>query len=158
MNHHRYAKTNSESVQTIVTKRHQIEYAVTAWTDGACEPNPGVGGWGFTFEHDGAPYEKFGGELETTNNRMELMAVIEAVEHAPKNRALIICTDSQLILLCAVGRWKRKTNVDLWRRLDSACSHRTVVYEWWRGHAGTEGNERADELAAMGRASVLMLG
>ena len=95
MNHHRFRKSNTDSVQTIVTKRHQIEAAVIAWTDGACEPNPGVGGWGFTFDLDGEPFERFAGELETTNNRMELVAVIESVEHAPRDRPLIVCTDSQ---------------------------------------------------------------
>lgn len=155
MNHHRLKKCNTDSVQTIVTKRHQVGNAVIAWTDGACEPNPGIGGWGFMLDLGGQTFERFAGEVETTNNRMELVAVIEAVENAPRTRPLIVCTDSQLTLLCAVGRWKRKANGDLWQRLDRACAGRVVVYEWWRGHCGTVGNERADELAAMGRAAVL---
>lgn len=144
------SKTNREDVQTIVTRRHDTDGFAIAWTDGACEPNPGPGGWGYLLEVDGETVaEKFGGEPETTNNRMELLAIIQAIADGPEN--IIIRTDSQLCLLCAIGRWKRKTNLDLWQALDAVCRPRTVVFEWWRGHCGTPGNERADELAGMGR-------
>jgi ribonuclease HI len=152
MNLYRPDYGNRESVQTIVTRRHQIEKASVAWTDGACEPNPGAGGWGVLIEGE-EPIEAFGGEPDTTNNRMELRAIIEAVQHSKRLKPLIVCTDSQLCLLCAVGRWKRKTNHDLWLALDRAVYGlgALVAFEWWRGHCGTPGNERADELAAMGR-------
>jgi ribonuclease HI len=154
MNLHSPRHVTKEHVQTIVTRRHNIENAQVAWTDGACEPNPGRGGWGLLIEGD-KPIEQFGGEIETTNNRMELRAIIEAVRYSKRLKPLIVRTDSQLCLLCAVGRWKRKTNLDLWQSLDGAVAGlgAMVVYEWWRGHCGTPGNERADELAAMGRES-----
>lgn len=152
MNTYSKTKSSRESVQTIVTKRHEIPYALIAWTDGACNPNPGPGGWGFRIEELGGfcIAEGYGGEPETTNNRMELLAIIEAIKATDKNRPLIVCTDSQLTMLCAIGRWKRKTNSDLWRELELACEGRFVVFEWWRGHCGTEGNERADWLANQG--------
>lgn len=155
MNIYNPSKSNKENVQTIVTRRHQIEGAVIAWTDGACEPNPGIGGWAYSLEKNGTTIEEdYGGESSTTNNRMELLAIINAVWF-PVDAPLIVRTDSQLCVLCATGRWKRKTNLDLWDDLKSACAGRMVVFEWWRGHCGTPGNERADELAAMGRAMAL---
>lgn len=157
MNSYLPSKSNREDVQTIVTRRHEIKGAVIAWTDGACEPNPGIGGWAYSLEQDGETVaEDYGGETQTTNNRMELLAIINAVcfkTAAP----MIVRSDSQLCVLCAVGRWKRKTNLDLWSELQSACAGRVVVFEWWRGHCGTPGNERADELAAIGRATALPL-
>lgn len=155
MNRYSPSKSNKEPVQTIVTRRHEIKGAVIAWTDGACEPNPGIGGWAYSLEQNGSVIdEDYGGEVETTNNRMELLAIINAAWF-PTAAPLIVRTDSQLCVLCAVGRWKRKTNLDLWVELHRACEGRHVVFEWWRGHCGTPGNERADELAAIGRASVL---
>ena len=141
-----------ESVQTIVTKRHEIKSGTTvAWTDGACEPNPdGDGGWGVVLECDGQMVEEiWGGEGNTTNNRMEMMAVIEAIRGTVGD--VLIRTDSQLVLLCAIGRWKRKANLDLWAIYDSVSAGRNIMFEWWRGHIGTPGNERADELAGIGR-------
>lgn len=133
--------------------RANLPGAWVAWTDGACEPNPGWGGWGVSIvSPDGAaPIEDCGGERETTNNRMELLAIIEALRRSPRDAPVVVCTDSQLCLLCAVGRWKRKTNLDLWAALRDECEGRVVVFEWHRGHVGTIGNERADELASMGR-------
>lgn len=140
------------SVQTFVTKRHVVEPGLTiAWTDGACEPNPnGFGGWGVVIESDGVTVAELrGGEGMTTNNRMEMMAVIEAISRTTSD--ILIRTDSQLVLLCATGRWKRKANLDLWALYDNVSTGRNVMFEWWRGHIGTDGNERADELAGMGR-------
>jgi ribonuclease HI len=142
--------------QTFVTRRHDIEGAAIAWTDGSCFPNPGPGGWGVFIEVEGgSSIECFGGEADTTNNRMEMLAIVKAVEVAPRDVPLIVRTDSQLCVLCAVGRWKRKTNVDLWVKLADLCDGRTVIFEWWRGHCGTPGNERADALAGMGRSAVI---
>jgi ribonuclease HI len=151
MNLYSPSKSSTEPVQTIVTRRHPEAGCLIAWTDGACEPNPGAGGWGYRLEIDGAMFfEDYGGELETTNNRMELSAIVEAVAYHD-TRPIIVRSDSQLCVLCAVGRWKRKTNLDLWRALDARCNRREVFFEWWRGHCGTPGNERADELAQIGR-------
>lgn len=155
-NRYSSGKTNKENAQTIVTRRHPTAGYAVAWTDGACDPNPGPGGWGYRLEVEGAvAVEKYGGELETTNNRMELQAIIEAIADGPEN--IIVRTDSQLCLLCAIGRWKRKTNIDLWVALDGVCRPRSVLFEWWRGHCGTPGNERADELAEIGRSTTLSI-
>lgn len=147
-----------EGVQTIVTRRHRISGAAVVWTDGACEPNPGgPGGWGYRIEHDGGVIEGHGGEQSTTNNRMEMLAIIRGIEAArPLGLPLIVRTDSQLCVLCATGRWGKKANRDLWDEMAAVVGSRVVVFEWWRGHCGTPGNERADELAAIGRDSVLM--
>lgn len=145
---------NTDSVQKLVSKRHNDLGVQVAWTDGACEPNPGPGGWGVLLERDGQIIaEHCGGERETTNNRMEMMAVIEAIKRT--TGTLIVRTDSQLVLLCAVGRWKRKTNLDLWREYDSAAAGRDIKFEWWRGHSGTPGNEQADRLADKGMRDAL---
>lgn len=153
MNTYSKTKSSRENVQTIVTRRHEIPYALIAWTDGACHPNPGPGGWGYRIEELGGALiaEDCGGSQETTNNRMELQAIIQAIKATKEQkRPLIVCTDSQLTMLCAIGRWKRKTNHDLWDELEAACSGRFIVFEWWRGHCGTPGNERADWLANQG--------
>ena len=145
---------NKNSVQTIVTRRHanHIGPHQVAWTDGSCNPNPGPGGWGVHFEGCALP-DAWGGHLSTTNNQMELQAIIEAVGMATRGGSLIVRTDSQLCLLCAVGRWKRKLNLHLWGELDAAVQRfgGLLVLEWWRGHCGTPGNERADKLAGIGR-------
>jgi ribonuclease HI len=142
------------SVQQLVTRRYETEGVVVAWTDGACEPNPGAGGWGVLVEKDGAKLaEHMGGERSTTNNRMEMTAVLKALENTTGD--IIIRTDSQLVLLCAVGRWKRKSNLDLWSEYARLSDGRNVMFEWWRGHIGTPGNEAADRLAEIGRLKVV---
>lgn len=157
LNHYRATTCKANSAQAHAAWRAQIPGAWIAWTDGACEPNPdGFGGWGFSLRPPaGEAIEEFGGERKSTNNRMEMLAVIEAIRECPSNVPLVVCTDSQLTLLCAVGRWKRKANLDLWKQMHDACDGRVVVFEWHKGHAGTPGNERADELAEMGRQSAI---
>ena len=141
-----------------------------AYTDGACSGNPGPGGWGVLLQaRDGKRVVKerelSGGEAETTNNRMELMAAIAALETLERPSALTIVTDSVYVkdgLTKWIHGWKRngwKTaskkpvkNAELWQRLDAAASRHEVDWQWVKGHAGHPENERADELARAGMA------
>lgn len=141
------------NVKEFTERRHPVHGVTVAWTDGACEPNPGDGGWGVVVEMNGVTQREYSGsERNTTNNRMELVAVIEAIERTTGK--VVIRTDSQLVLLCAIGRWKRKKNIDLWERYAKVASGRDILFEWWRGHSGTHGNERADKLACEARKSI----
>lgn len=137
-------------------------------SDGACSGNPGPGGWGAIVEHDGKRTELKGGEQLTTNNRMELMAAIMALESLPANCKADVYTDSQYVKGGITGwikNWKRngwKTadkkpvkNIELWQRLESAASAHEVAWHWLKGHAGHKENERADELAREGMAPFL---
>ncbi|AFO88966.1 MULTISPECIES: ribonuclease HI [Phaeobacter] len=141
-----------------------------AYTDGACSGNPGPGGWGVLLRAmDGETIVKekelSGGEAETTNNRMELLAAINALESLARPSTLTVVTDSAYVKNGVTGwihGWKRngwKTaskkpvkNVELWQRLDEAQRRHTVTWEWVKGHAGHPENERADELARAGMA------
>lgn len=141
-----------------------------AYTDGACSGNPGPGGWGVLLrakEGDTIVKERelSGGEPETTNNRMELLAAINALEVLAKPSQITVITDSAYVKNGVTGSihgWKRngwKTaakkpvkNVELWQRLDNAQSRHNVTWEWVKGHAGHPENERADELARAGMA------
>ncbi len=143
---------------------------LTAYTDGACSGNPGPGGWGvLMLARDGNLVVKErvlnGGEANTTNNRMELMAAIAALEALSKPSEITIVTDSAYVkngITEWMAGWKRKgwrtaggppvKNVDLWQRLDAARNQHTVVWKWIKGHAGHVENERADELARAGMA------
>ncbi|GKY86206.1 ribonuclease HI [Sinisalibacter aestuarii] len=143
---------------------------LVAHTDGACSGNPGPGGWGVLLEaKDGNRVLKertlSGGEAETTNNRMELMAAIMALEVLERPSAITVVTDSAYVKNGVTGwihGWKRngwKTsnkkpvkNADLWQRLDEAQARHEVHWKWIKGHAGHDGNERADELAREGMA------
>ena len=136
-----------------------------AYTDGACSGNPGPGGWGVVLEaRDGATLVKSrelsGGEAETTNNRMEMMAAIVVLETLERPSTLTVVTDSTYLKNGITGwihGWKangwrtssRKPvkNTDLWQRLDAAQARHRVTWEWVKGHAGHQQNERADELA-----------
>jgi ribonuclease HI len=141
-----------------------------AYTDGACSGNPGPGGWGaLLVARDGdrvvKERELSGGEAETTNNRMELLAAIHALEALERPARLTIVTDSVYVrngILDWLAGWKRNgwrtaakkpvKNEDLWRRLDEAHARHEVTWEWVKGHAGHPENERADELARAGMA------
>ena len=136
---------------------------VAIWTDGACSGNPGPGGWGAVLTFDGHEKDLCGGEALTTNNRMELMAAIMALEALKRPCEIDLHTDSQYVRGGVTGwihGWKRngwKTadkkpvkNVDLWQRLDEATKRHTVTWHWVKGHAGDAMNERADELARQG--------
>ena len=139
---------------------------IVIYTDGACKGNPGPGGWGALLRAaDGAEKELCGGEPETTNNRMEMMAVIEALSALKRPCHVILFVDSQYVLKGItewLHGWKAKgwrtaarqpvKNVDLWQRLDALVhqSEHRIEWQWVKGHAGDPGNERADALANRG--------
>ncbi len=137
--------------------------AVDAFTDGACSGNPGPGGWGVVLRSNGHEKELFGGEAETTNQRMELTAAIEALKALRKPCRVTIHSDSRYVVQGMtewIHNWKRKgwknagrqpvANRDLWEELDRLASQHEVRWQWVKGHAGHAGNERADELARKG--------
>jgi ribonuclease HI len=134
---------------------------VQIWTDGACLGNPGPGGWGALLRWNGHERELSGGEAETTNNRMELMAAIRALESLKRPCRVLLTTDSQYVrkgITEWMGNWKKngwKTsakkpvkNAELWRRLDEARERHDVQWDWIKGHSGHPENDRADELAS----------
>jgi ribonuclease HI len=136
---------------------------ITIHTDGACSGNPGPGGWGALLEWKGHEKELFGGELDTTNNRMELMAAIEALNALKRPSNVRLVTDSVYVrdgVTKWIHGWKKngwKTaakkpvkNADLWQALDEATRRHTIEWVWVKGHNGDPGNERADALARAG--------
>ncbi|MCX7257372.1 MAG: ribonuclease HI [Polaromonas sp.] len=142
---------------------------VVIYTDGACKGNPGPGGWGVFLSSGNTTKELFGGELDTTNNRMEMTAVIEALGALKRPCPVVLYIDSQYVLKGVtewLAGWKARgwrtaakapvKNVDLWQRLDAllASSGHTIDWRWVRGHNGDPGNERADMLANKGVDSV----
>lgn len=144
-------------------KQIDMEKTVYLYTDGACKGNPGAGGWGVLMRYGAHEKELFGGEAETTNNRMELTAVIEGLKALKRPCNVQICTDSQYVkngMESWIYGWKKngwKTaskqpvkNEDLWRELDGLVGRHHVSWTWVKGHAGHAENERADELANRG--------
>jgi ribonuclease HI len=142
---------------------------VIVHTDGACKGNPGPGGWGAVLSYAGVEKELFGGEAQTTNNRMELRAVIEALNALNRGCRVRVVTDSQYVhkgVELWMEGWKRKNwktaagkpvaNRDLWEALDEALRQHEVRWEWVRGHQGHPGNERADGLANRGVESITL--
>jgi ribonuclease HI len=136
---------------------------IEIWTDGACSGNPGPGGWGALIREDGKTRELKGGEPATTNNRMELLAAISALESLPPGITADLYTDSQYVrggITEWIKNWKKRDwrtadkkpvkNRELWERLDRAASVHKVTWHWLRGHVGHTENERADELAREG--------
>jgi ribonuclease HI len=138
---------------------------VEIYTDGACKGNPGPGGWGVLLKSNNTEKELYGGELGTTNNRMELLAVIRAFEALKRPCAVTLYLDSQYVLKGItewLPGWKAKgwrtaskqpvKNAELWRELDALLTQggHVVDWRWVRGHAGDPGNERADALANLG--------
>ena len=141
---------------------------IEIYTDGACKGNPGVGGWGALLIAGSKEKELFGGEKDTTNNRMELMAVIQALGVLKRPCDIVLHCDSQYVLKGItewITGWKAKgwktasrapvKNVDLWQALDQARTQHKIEWKWVKGHAGDPGNERADQLANLGVDSVL---
>ncbi|AZP13088.1 ribonuclease HI [Undibacterium parvum] len=140
---------------------------ISIYTDGACKGNPGVGGWGALLIAGEKEKELFGGEKDSTNNRMELMAVIQALTVLKRPCEIILHTDSQYVLKGItewIQGWKAKgwktaaktpvKNVDLWQALDQARNTHKIEWKWVKGHSGHPGNERADQLANRGVDSV----
>ena len=136
---------------------------VVIYADGACKGNPGPGGWGVVLKSGDVEKEMFGGETLTTNNRMELTAVIEALASLKRRCDVIIYTDSVYVkdgITKWIHGWKSRgwmtadkkpvKNIELWKRLDSLNAAHAVQWRWVKGHAGDPGNERADRLANMG--------
>ena len=133
---------------------------VVIYTDGACKGNPGPGGWGVYLQYKGKEKELCGGEAETTNNRMELMAAIQALETLNRPCPVKLNTDSKYVLQGItewMDNWKKRgwkttnkqpvKNEDLWRRLDAAIQKHDIEWSWVKGHSGNPGNEKADDLA-----------
>jgi ribonuclease HI len=142
--------------------------SIEIWTDGACKGNPGPGGWGALLRYGEHEKELFGGERQTTNNRMELIAVIEALASLKRRCTVVLHTDSQYVKLGItewISSWIRRgwktadkkpvKNADLWQRLHELAQRHDVEWRWVKGHAGVDGNERADQLANKGVESVL---
>ena len=145
------AGANEESKQVVI------------YTDGACKGNPGPGGWGAYLKFGEVEKELYGGESPTTNNRMEMMAVIEALGALKKHCKVILYTDSSYVqqgISTWIHSWKARgwktadkkpvKNEDLWRLLDAVAAKHSVHWKWVKGHAGDPGNERADMLANKG--------
>ena len=166
---------NQSLNQQIKTDMPDVTDVVEIYTDGACKGNPGVGGWGALLEYGGKTLELFGGEVKTTNNRMELIAAIRALQAlaslplSPEACKIRLHTDSQYVQKGInewIHGWKRNgwrtadkkpvKNEALWKELDSLSQRYPVEWFWVRGHAGHDGNERADGLANRGVESILM--
>ncbi len=136
---------------------------VEMFTDGACRGNPGRGGWGALLRYGEVEKPLFGGEKETTNNRMELMAAIEGLRALKKPSQVVLTTDSQYVrkgITEWIANWKRRNwrtagkqpvkNKDLWQELDALCQKHDVEWHWVKGHSGHRENEIADQLANRG--------
>lgn len=133
------------------------------YTDGACKGNPGPGGWGVLLQYKGRELELFGGEASTTNNRMELQAVIEGLSALKRRSNVLLVTDSKYVMQGIqqwLANWKKRgwktaskqpvKNQDLWQQLDALVQQHDVQWQWVAGHTGHPGNERADNLANRG--------
>ena len=137
-------------------------------TDGACRGNPGPGGWGVILNYNGKIKELYGGEKHTTNNRMELMAAIQALESLSRPCLVQLNSDSSYVLKGVTDwmpNWKKRgwktaaktpvKNEDLWRRLDTAIAQHKIEWKWVKGHSGDKDNDRADVLANLGIVSLV---
>lgn len=148
-------------LENMVTKKYII------YTDGGCNPNPGLGGWGSVILTDNSKTELYGGEYDTTNNRMELLAAIFALSVVKEDAEIEVFTDSQYLkngITAWIPGWKSRgwsrkggslKNVDLWQKLDNLNSSKKIKWQWVRGHSGNHYNERCDFLAGMARKALM---
>lgn len=154
--------------KTNVKNDNYMNEHVEIYTDGACKGNPGVGGWGAWLKYNGNEKTIFGGEENTTNNRMEMTAVIRALEALKRTSEVKLYTDSSYVqkgMMEWMEGWKSRNwrtankkpvkNDDLWKQLDTLANLHQIEWIWVKGHAGNQGNERADELANAGVDQVL---
>jgi ribonuclease HI len=154
----------AQAVQTLILGQQKtVKNPVEIYTDGACRGNPGPGGWGVSLRYNGKQKDMHGGERETTNNRMELMAAITGLETLTRSCKVKLYTDSKYVrdgITSWMANWKKRgwktankkpvKNIELWKRLDAATGNHDIEWIWVKGHSGDEGNERADELANLG--------
>ncbi|MFT0862086.1 ribonuclease HI [Ancylobacter sp. G4_0304] len=158
-------KTAPGTARIFADEKTPATNRVAVWTDGACSGNPGPGGWGAILRYGTTEKELCGGEVPTTNNRMELMAAISALEALKRPCTVDLHTDSEYMrngITKWIAGWKRNgwrtadkkpvKNVDLWERLEAAIERHDIQWHWVKGHAGDEMNERADALARAGMA------
>ena len=137
--------------------------SIKIYTDGACRGNPGIGGWGAIIQFQNNSKELFGGRAETTNNQMEMQAVIEGLKALKEPCRIILYTDSKYVIdgiTTWIHGWKKNNwktaskkpvkNMELWQELDQLVNQHEITWKWVKGHAGIPGNERADELANKG--------
>ncbi|WP_245566811.1 ribonuclease HI [Jonesia quinghaiensis] len=149
----------TQSAETAETQPTEVHM----WTDGACKGNPGIGGWGVWMTAGEHSKELFGGEAQTTNNRMELLAVIEGLTTLKRPCTVVLHVDSTYVMkgiTTWIHGWKRNgwrtadkkpvKNADLWRQLDEQVAKHHITWQWVKGHSGDPGNEKADELANKG--------
>ena len=150
------------------TDTNNISDVVQIFTDGACKGNPGIGGWGALIQYNGQTRELFGGVKLTTNNRMELLAVIRALEALTRPCKIHLHTDSTYVqkgISEWIHLWKKRNwrtsnkkevkNNDLWKKLDQLAQQHQIDWLWVRGHSGHDGNEQADKLANQGAESII---
>jgi ribonuclease HI len=170
MRHAKSIKLTTDTAPAIAVAAVLPEKVVEIWTDGACKGNPGPGGWGALLRYGTHEKELFGGDRATTNNRMELLAVIEALASLKERCRVVVHTDSQYVkngIQEWMANWIRRgwrtsdnkpvKNVDLWQRLATEAARHDIEWRWVRGHAGDAGNERADALANLGVDAALTL-
>jgi ribonuclease HI len=124
-----------------------VIHEVTIWTDGSCLGNPGPGGWAYIIQVGRQRAEGSGHSIETTNNRMEMTAAIEALKTLAPSRTVVLHSDSQLLIKTMTLGWKRKKNHDLWAELDQLAAVHNINWQWVRGHNGHPENEACDSLA-----------
>jgi ribonuclease HI len=120
---------------------------LTVYTDGSCMPNPGKGGWAYVVVEDDCDMVGSGGAKFTTNNVMEMTAVIEVLKDFSEYKSFLINSDSQYVINCAQEKWQRKKNVELWRVYDKYSKDKDIQWRWVKGHSGDHYNEMVDRLA-----------
>lgn len=127
---------------------------INLYTDGACSPNPGLGGWAASFDYNNKTYNVYGYEEHTTNNRMEMISVIEGLKtilFITNEKDVTVYSDSQYVVSTMTWGWKKNKNIDLWSDIDSLCKELNITWIWVKGHASNLRNNLCDELAVNAR-------